>query len=629
MPQAPSASLSVLSAFESLLHPSARKSREAQEQQSIFMAMHLAVGLIAFAALPVYLLAMEVASLSLALLPVWMLAPLLPVAYLSFTGNLDNAFLLTAALTASFITWIASMTGGLTSPHLIWLGVIPLEMALSGNRTLIGRAIGICAIAIIVLSGMQISGAALLLSLSAGQSGLISGLSVLLAILYGGLLAMRIEHLHRGRMKTVRSEEQRYRTIVDTVSDLITCHDLKGDVTFLTAGSRTLLNDEARHLLGNGLFQHIHIPDRPAYLQALSDCMQLPIGENGPVIAEVQLKVGSDLDHVPQEGKHGHIELRWVEMKCAPERNDAGDIVGAVVATRDISKRKLHEMEVEQARNEALAANEAKTRFLANVTHELRTPLNTIIGFSEILLHPELSQDDPERNREYAELIHNSGHHLLQLVNALLDMSRLESGNFEVCAQHFDSKDLIRSCCKMMKAEADKHHVVLFNQLDETIEDVNLDPRACRQILLNLMSNAVKFSHEGGKVAVSLGWAKDSRGKRNQSRIAVSVKDDGIGIASKDIDKLGKPFMQAENTLDRRFEGTGIGLSIVKGLTELQHGEMQIVSQQDVGTTVTVILPLDMEEVEVRELQSVVALPEKAAMEKAEMNATGKKVAAL
>ena len=610
VPKASTTSLPLLSVLDGLLHPSCKSSMERRKRHGMFFALHLTVGLLALAALPFYLLAAGDVGASMALLPIWMLAPLASVAYLSLTGNLANAFVLTATLTAAFITWVASMTGGLLSPHLVWLGVIPLEIALSGNRRLIMRAVGLCAIAVTGLAMIQLAGLETLLSLPGESLQLVGAASILMAILYGGLLAIRIEMLHRGRMKHVLNDELRYRTIADTVSDMITRHDAKGDVTFVSAASRLLLHEEPSHLMGNGLFQRIHIPDRPAYLHALSSSMQPDRDESCPVTIEIQIRDVVDKSDGSEAPKRDFAGLRWVEMKFAPERNSAGEVVGAIVASRDIAQRKKNQLDMEKARNEAQAANAAKTRFLANVTHELRTPLNTIIGFSEILLHPELSQSDPERNREYAELIHNGGHHLLQLVNALLDMSRLESGNFEVRAEHFDLGDLTESCCKMMKTDADRKRVVINNQLGHKLPDVNIDPRACRQILLNLLSNAIKFSDEGGKIAVGLEWARDDKGLRDKTRLALHVKDDGIGIAQKDIEKLGTPFVQADSALDRRFEGTGIGLSIVKGLAQLQHGSMKIESQIDVGTKVTVVLPVDMSAVE--EDGAVIEMPEKA-----------------
>ncbi|WP_319529384.1 PAS domain-containing sensor histidine kinase [uncultured Cohaesibacter sp.] len=588
------------SVIEGLLHNSGQISKEDRQRHTLFVALHLLVGLMALGTLPLFLLlshsgASEPAS-SIFLLPVWMLAPLVSVAYLSRTGSLSGAFLLTASLTAAFLVWVASLTGGLLSPHLIWLGVIPLEVALSGNSRIAKQSLMICVVALASIGLLQFT-------LWQGNApsndlltGIIGSLSVMAAVLYAGLLALRLERLTIHRPSPVALEEIGYRGQAFELSDVITHHDRSGDVTFVSPASRRLFDIAPEELVDNQLFQHIHIQDRPAYLRALSDCMNQNAGQNRVVNAELRILT-------PVRGQVGGTQLRWVEFKCIPERDENGSVVGAIATTRDISTRKNHQAALEEARIEAEKANEGKTRFLANVTHELRTPLNTIIGFSEILSHPELSKDNEERNREYAALIHNGGHHLLQLVNALLDMSRLESGNFEINPQNFNMCDLTQSCCKMMQAEADRREITLFNECEKSIPEFNIDPRACRQILLNLISNALKFSDEGDQVKVTLKWASAKEGRAKGQWVELSVRDTGIGIDKKDIAKLGTPFMQAETSLNRRYEGAGIGLSIVRGLAELQKGSMRIESERGAGTCVTILLPVDMEAVSDEEIK--------------------------
>ncbi|PLW76975.1 PAS domain-containing sensor histidine kinase [Cohaesibacter celericrescens] len=587
--------------IEGLLHKSCRANVIERKRHSVFIGVHLLVGLLALASLPLIILLAEEGDAawtsSLSILPVWMLAPLLSVAYLTQTGKLANAFLLTASLTAAFIIWIASLTGGMTSPHLIWLGVVPLEVALAGNSRIIKQALCICLAALGLVGLFEMAGWLIPMQQNSEGASLIASLSVVLAIVYAGSLAIRIESLHRGRMHTIEAEEIHYRSLANSVSDMITRHDRSGDVTFASAAVQTLFEVQPQQMLGNKLFHHIHIQDRPAYLRALSECMNQEEGQRETVTVELRCmassaRVGNNFSNVEHSRTTG--SLRWVEMKCAPECDNEGNVIGAIAATRDIAIRKKQQFVLEQARQEAEKANESKTRFLANVTHELRTPLNTIIGFSEILCHPEFSSGNEERNREYAELIHKGGHHLLQLVNALLDMSRIESGNFEVSAQHFDMGELTKGCCKMMQTDADQRGITLYSHCEEDVPDMHVDPRACRQILLNLISNALKFSDKDDQVSVTLGWAKNSHGIVDRKNLRLTVRDTGIGIDKKDIPKLGMPFVQAENSLQRRYEGAGIGLSIVRGLAELQHGFMEIESELGKGTTVSVTLPLDM-----------------------------------
>ena len=586
------------SVIDGLLYEPSKLCEQDRARHALFIGVHLAVGLLALATLPIVILtasgAMESAFSSLTLLPLWMLAPLVSVLYLSKTGKLGNAFLLTASMTAAFIVWIASMTGGLHSPHLIWLGVIPLEVALSGNKTIIKKALAICMLALGLIGIGEVTNFLAPEPLTNGGLSLVGALSVVVAVLYAGMLAIRIEFMHRGRLCTLKAEEMRYRSIADTVSDMITRHDRSGDVTFVSPTAEILINVKPEQLMGNGLFQRVHIPDRPAFLQALSDCMNKSDDDKTPITVEVRIVAQPEGSEDSLDEAKGREQLRWCEMKCAPERDDSGFIIGAIAASRDISKRKKQQQALEEARSEAELANASKTRFLANVTHELRTPLNTIIGFSEILCHPDLVHDNEAKSIEYAELIHKGGNHLLQLVNALLDMSRIESGNFEVVSQEFDIVDLTESCCKMMQGDAENRGIALYGKNEEDIHEVCLDPRACRQILLNLITNALKFSDRGDKVMVSVRHARNRHGRKLDHMIDLVVADSGIGIDKQDIPKLGKPFVQAENSLQRRFEGAGIGLSIVQGLSTLQNGHMTIDSELGKGTTVTVTLPLDM-----------------------------------
>ena len=602
----------LMSVIDGMLHPSVREKGRDRQRHAIFMIVHLGLAVIGLALLPAYILTFRPQGISQALLPIWMLAPLISGVYLTRTGNLAKAFLLSAGLAAAFICWIASMTGGFHSPHLIWLGVIPLEVALSGNRKIVKSALLICLAAVAVLWSVSI--ASLMQEASHQINQLVGSASVIAAILYGGLLALRIESLHRKQISKARQAESRYRAIADTLSDMVTRHDMSGDVTHASLATQTLLGIGPERIYGNGLFQYVHIPDRPTYLQALSDCINRGSNSDQPITVELRMmraqsrpqtvcKSNEATDRLCQGG------LIWTEMKLVAERDAEGKIVGAVATSRDICKRKRHQMELEKARNDAEHASIAKTRFLANVTHELRTPLNTVIGFSELLSKPELVKTSLAQQKEYLELIHNSGHHLLELVNALLDMSRIESGNFEVEAQEFNLQNLIGDCCKMMQPDAEQKQIALYQKIDGDIPDINADPRACRQILLNLISNALKFSDADSQVKVTLNWAKLPNGALDKNSIEMQVCDQGIGIAAADIDKLGTPFMQAENALHRRFEGAGIGLSIVKGLVALQQGKMDIKSSLGNGTTITIRLPLDMNAHQAtQEPESVVSL---------------------
>jgi cell cycle sensor histidine kinase DivJ len=268
------------------------------------------------------------------------------------------------------------------------------------------------------------------------------------------------------------------------------------------------------------------------------------------------------------------------------EFNDAHD--GEVVSVmRDITQRKEQEHALEEARAEAERANAAKSRFLATMSHELRTPLNAIIGFSEMLTKEDSLMIDAGRRLDYAHLINDSGHHLLSVVNGILDMSKIETGNFEITPEPFAPRQVIEDCCDLLALKARESGIEVVRCLPGDLPDIVADKRSLNQIMLNLMSNAIKFTSRGGKIAVGV--------KVDGSCIAVTVEDTGVGIGAEDLPRIGDPFFQARSSYDRRHDGTGLGLSIVKGLLALHGGDMAIASRLGEGTRVTVRLPIDCE----------------------------------
>ena len=237
---------------------------------------------------------------------------------------------------------------------------------------------------------------------------------------------------------------------------------------------------------------------------------------------------------------------------------------------RDVTERKNQEEALERARAEADHANAAKVKFLANMSHELRTPLNAIIGFSDMLINEERMRLDGPRRREYAKLINDSGNHLLAVVNGILDMSKLETGDFEISPEPFAPAQVIGNCCDLLALKAREQGIELSMKLPESLPEIIADKRSFKQILLNLISNAVKFTERGGRVTVTA--AAETSG------IVVTVADTGVGISAEDLPKIGRPFFQAKGAYDRRHDGTGLGLSIVRGLVDaarrrIRYGE--------------------------------------------------------
>jgi len=565
--------------LDDLLHPSARYDALTSARHRAFMAPRLLGSLVAFAAFPVYLAlrgapsALEVAAFA------WLIAPILLSWFLSRTGHYEGAHVLSSVALTGLVTAVAISTGGITSFAAIWLVVVPLEAALSASRRVVVFASVLaltCAVMLIV------SGQFGLLpprETAPALRGMLIAFGIVSATLYAAGLAFAAEFLARTSVSLLYLEEDRYRLLARNMSDVISRHCRNGDVQFVSPAAEAMLGMPIARLLGHGLFERVHVADRPAYLTALSDAARA--GESRSV--EFRLR-----REVPR-GAGGPIDFIWVEMRCRPlERTfQAASAAGAaevVAVMRDVTDRKIQEQALELARRAAEAADAAKTRFLATMSHELRTPLNAIIGFSEMIVQEQALMLDAARRKEYAQLINDSGQHLLSVVNGILDMSKMETGNFEITPEPFAPRAALVNCCNLLALKARENGIDLVTDATQDLPIMTGDPRAFKQIVLNLVSNAIKFTERGGKVKVSAGI--------DGSQLMFDVADTGVGIAADDLLRIGAPFFQAGKTYQRRHEGTGLGLSIVKSLVALHGGELTVRSKIDEGTTVTVTLPL-------------------------------------
>jgi two-component system, cell cycle sensor histidine kinase DivJ len=361
-------------------------------------------------------------------------------------------------------------------------------------------------------------------------------------------------------------------------------HGRNGTVLFVSPAAEPLFGATVKDLLGLGLFDRVHVADRPAYLTALADAATH--GES----RSVEFRARRDADKATGTSPGQFI---WIEMRCRPldQAADEGDCE-VIAVMRDATERKVHLQALEDAHAEAERASVAKSRFLATMSHELRTPLNAIIGFSEMLTKEGSLMIGPERRHEYAHLINESGHHLLAVVNGILDMSKIETGNFEIAPAAFAPEHVIGDACDMLALKAREAGIELVMRIADKLPQVVADKRALSQIMLNLVSNAIKFTNPGGEIVVSAKVQGDS--------LTVTVEDNGVGIGMEDLPRVGDPFFQARSSYDRRHDGTGLGLSIVKGLLALHGGEIEIESRLGEGTRVTFHLPVDCTNVQRR-----------------------------
>jgi two-component system cell cycle sensor histidine kinase PleC len=341
----------------------------------------------------------------------------------------------------------------------------------------------------------------------------------------------------------------------------------------------TIANDEAQ-LPGAGTFEvqlddgrWMHISERRTkdggYVSVGTDITKIKLHEQKLVEGEKrQAATIADLRNSQETLQHQTEQLADLAEKYAEEKTRAED------------------------------ANQAKSKFLANMSHELRTPLNAIIGFSEIMEAAMFGPLGAEKYREYSRDIRESGEYLLDVINDILDMSKIEAGGIRLAPEEVELDPVLADCVRVVWQRASEKHLDLRSDIAPGIR-LKADRRAVKQIGLNLLSNAVKFTPDGGAVTV--------HGRVRGGMVTIAIDDTGIGIPKDALHKLGRPFEQVESQLTKRYQGSGLGLAIAKSLTELHGGAMRIHSRLGKGTTVVVRLPLEAKALQRPDIKSAAA----------------------
>lgn len=572
--------LSIRRFLDALLHQSARYDAMMAERHRVFIGTRLLGGFVLLASFPIYVAVRGAPGMLEVACFAWLTAPILLAYYLSRTGRYEDAHCLSSVLLAGVVMLVAINTGGIASFAAVWLVAIPIEAALSGSRRIVAGATGLALMCVLLLIAATTGKFLPASQIPPHLNSVFEAIGIASVVLCCATLAFVTEMLGSKSRGLLSAEESRYSLLARNMSDVISRHRRNGAIEFISPAAQGLFGAPVNQLTGHGLFDRVHVADRPAYLTAIAEVAR-GAGERD---VEFRIRCGDDAD---RSGASGFV---WIEMRCRPLELSTGVVASdaeVVAVMRDITERKAQEQALEDARREAEKAHAAKSQFLSTMSHELRTPLNAIIGFSEMIVREADLNLDAERRREYAQLINDSGQHLLSVVNGILDMSKMESGGFEISSEPFMPREAILNCSNLMALKAREGGLDLVVNVPENLPEMVGDSRAFKQILLNLLSNAIKFTERGGSVTVSAAV--------EGANLSLRVEDTGVGIAPDDLKRLGDPFFQAEKTYRRRHEGTGLGLSIVKSLVGLHHGEMDVQSKLDVGTTISIVLPLDLD----------------------------------
>ncbi|MEP1323961.1 PAS domain-containing sensor histidine kinase [Nisaea sp.] len=460
-----------------------------------------------------------------------------------------------AVLACAVILYFA---GGIASPlFLAWLPLIVETENVGRDRRFL-------------LAGAIAAGTAVLLASMAGflmpdlpAAGASAG-HWLLPVIYAAMwFARRSGERGSMRSETDAPDEEG----IDGLLDAVTLRFAgNGELSDVSAQARLLLRLEPEFLLGTGLFDRVHVSDRVHYLNALADMRE------GADRRSLELRVRLPrLNEGDVGAVYGPFRLELAGGAVA------GGFVGFLRANDDMVRLR-EELETAVARAEA-----DRSRFLSTVSHELRTPLNAIIGFSDMLLQDLAGPLANERQRDYVGLVQESGQHLLSVVNSILDLAKIQAGTYTPATERFVVDKIVATARSIVSCQARAKQVRVDVAGDQPLGEVLADKRALQQILINLLANAVKFTPEGGTVTVG--------GSRDDGRLELWVSDTGIGMAEGELHQIGRPFFQVVNDYTRQYEGTGLGLALVKGLVERNGGTMTIESAPGEGTTVTIAVP--------------------------------------
>ncbi len=558
-----------------LVHPRAEGVERTRHVQ--FIMLHLPPSLLALAALPVRLAygtpdAVELLGVALLQLP------LVAVLLLARTGSLRLAQTVSAGglIAVGALLAIAAPALEAAAAALFVTALFQLASALDkrfGASAILGV---LAALAIIPI----LRDTLMLPARGEVRDPVLLGLALFPIFAYAAALAWCNARLDWLRRRRTVHEAAHHQALARAIGDLVMQIDRRGAVLTCSNDVGPLFALTPRDLGARGFYERLHLADRPAFLQAISYAFD-DVATHTAVLRLRTATVRSTRGDF-EEPVYSTIEMRLRRLAQTGKHHDSVNDT-AVCLVRDITQQNERDLEAAAAQRVAERAEESRERFLANVSHELRTPLNAIIGFAALLDMDNVCTSEAKR-KEYVGIIASSGQHLLSVVNSILDMSKIEAGSFELEAASFEPAALLDGCLDIVRLKASEAQVRIVRDYNHALAPIVGDERACRQIVINLLSNAVKFTPKGGTVTVSA---------RSDFGLTLAVEDTGIGIAATDMSRLGDAFFQASNARSRMYEGTGLGLSLVRGLVGLHGGTIDVSSAPNKGTVVIVRLPAD------------------------------------
>ncbi|MBL4613298.1 MAG: PAS domain S-box protein [Magnetovibrio sp.] len=367
--------------------------------------------------------------------------------------------------------------------------------------------------------------------------------------------------------KELTESRERFKLAISGAGEGIWDWNVQSDQLYISAKIRDLTGYKRNFIKTNSWLRMIHPDDRGEYQYRLIRHLQ---GHTPSFFAVCRLH-------------HKDGSARWIRISGMALRDKAGWVYRMAGSVGDITERIKFQHQIIEAKERAEIANRVKTEFLANMSHELRTPLNAIIGFSDVILSGLFGGVEP-RYHEYIENIRDSGMHLLAVINDILDVSRIEAGRMDLHPERIHASELIDSAIRLIRDRATEAELSLTRRVAKDLPDMMVDSQRLKQILLNILSNAVKFTPAGGKVVVKASLHKNGE-------LVIAIQDTGIGMTQEDIATALTPFGQVDSKLARKFEGTGLGLPLTKSFVELHGAQLRIDSTPNVGTTVSVHFP--------------------------------------